>query len=77
VKGLQWSRVVPGAVLSVGPHVRLEITKYTTPCDTIRESFVEHDISRISQKRHPGWSRVCARVLRPGVVSVGDAVVLE
>ena len=34
-------------------------------------------ISRASpQKTHPGWSRFYARVLREGLVSAGDRVVL-
>jgi MOSC domain-containing protein YiiM len=73
VSGVDWSEVVPGAVIAVG-EARLEITKYATPCRTIAGSFREGEIDRIAQKRHPGWSRVCARVLAPGRVRVGDAL---
>ena len=38
--------------------------------------FVNEEFTRISQKRHPGWSRVCARVIEGGVVRMGDPVVL-
>lgn len=73
LSGVPWEAMVPGVSLEIA-DVRLMITSFTTPCRTIRESFADHHISRISQKVHPGWSRVYARVLREGVVSVGDAV---
>jgi MOSC domain-containing protein YiiM len=75
VSGLDWTRVVPGMRLEIG-DVRLEVTKYTTPCATIVGSLLGGEIARITQKVHPGWSRVCARVLTPGRVRVGDAVLL-
>jgi MOSC domain-containing protein YiiM len=75
VSGLEWTRVVPGARLEIGA-VRLEVTKYTTPCATIAGSLRGGEITRMAQKVHPGWSRVCAKVLAPGRVRVGDAVLL-
>src|SRR5947208_1684911 len=54
--------------------VRLEVTKFTTPCVNIAGSFTGRDIARLSQKIRPGWSRVCARVLASGRIRVGDAV---
>jgi hypothetical protein len=38
--------------------------------------FLGRDHSRVSQRRHPGWSRAHARVLAGGLVRPGDAVVL-
>jgi hypothetical protein len=32
------------------------------------------DFSRLSQDDHPGWSRICARVLHGGPIRVGDVV---
>lgn len=32
---------------------------------------------RISQKKHPGWSRVYARVLQVGTIKIGDSVTLK
>jgi MOSC domain-containing protein YiiM len=52
----------------------LQITRYTSPCFNIKGVFAEGEFSRVSQKRHPGWSRVYARVLRPGSVRPGDPV---
>jgi MOSC domain-containing protein YiiM len=76
ISGLRWSEVVPGAELTVGP-VRLLVTRYVTPCRNIEASFVGGEFARISEKLHPGFSRVYARVLESGVVRVGDAVRLR
>jgi MOSC domain-containing protein YiiM len=75
VAGLPWGEVAPGAELRIG-GVRLRVTSYTSPCRKIAASFADGDFMRISQQRHPGWSRVYARVLEPGDVRVGDAVEL-
>ena len=76
VAGLDWAAVVPGARLRLGPDVLLEITRYTTPCFNIKPVFKGGDYARVSQKRHPGWSRVYARVLAEGLVRAGDDVEL-
>jgi MOSC domain-containing protein YiiM len=76
VSGVDWARVVPGAGLEVGA-VRLQITKYASPCAKIAGSFQAADFSRVSEKVHPGWSRLCARVLEEGVVQIGDAVTVS
>lgn len=76
VAGLDWALVVPGARLRLGPDVRIEVTRYTTPCFNIRAAFRSGEYARVSQKRHPGWSRVYARVLEEGVIRPGDDVVL-
>lgn len=73
VSGLAWREIVPGTELRVGP-VRLLVTSFTSPCEKIAGSFADGAFARISQKVHPGWSRVYARVLEGGVVRVGDAV---
>ena len=70
--GLDWDAVVPGLHLRLGDAVEIEVTKYTEPCPKITESFVDGDISRMAQDKHPGWSRVYARVLTPGSIRVGD-----
>ena len=75
VSGLDWTLVVPGSRLAIG-EVELEITRYTNPCETIRCSFVGEDSSRIYQRHHPGWSRVCARVRQGGLIRMGDPVEL-
>ncbi len=74
VHGLDWAAVTPGRVVSVGEGVLLQVTRYTSPCFNIRPAFLDGDFSRVSQKRHPGWSRVYARVLGEGTVRRGDPV---
>jgi MOSC domain-containing protein YiiM len=76
IAGLDWQLVVPGVQLSLGDEVIIEITKYTTPCNTIPAYFVDGQYQRISEKVHPGWSRVYARVLREGKLQIGESVEL-
>ena len=74
ISGLDCNAITPGQRLSLGDKVVVEITSYTTPCNSIPESFVDGQYQRISQKVHPGYSRVYARVLRPGRIATGQAV---
>jgi MOSC domain-containing protein YiiM len=76
LEGLAWDAVGPGARVRFAGGVELEVTAYTTPCSAIRESFLDGAIRRIAQKDHPGWSRVYARVIRPGRLTVGEVVTL-
>ena len=76
ISGLDWDLVIPGSILEIGEAI-LEVTNYTTPCRTIRESFIDQRFMRLSHKHHPGWSRVYARVLREGMVRNGDTVTLN
>jgi MOSC domain-containing protein YiiM len=73
-EGLDWSLVVPDAHLLLGEGVLLQVTRYTSPCLNIAPVFVSRDYSRVSQKRHPGWSRVYARVLAEGGLRAGEAI---
>jgi MOSC domain-containing protein YiiM len=75
ISGLDWDLVAPGSTMKIGDAV-LEVTGYTIPCRTIRESFIDEKFTRMSQRHHPGWSRVYARVLREGAVRTGDEVSL-
>jgi MOSC domain-containing protein YiiM len=77
VEGIDWDLVVPGVRLRLGGEVILEVASFTKPCKTIRESFIDGQFTRISQKLHPGWSRVYARVLAEGEIRFGDAVELD
>lgn len=76
VEGLDWELVIPGTRIRVGAGVLLEIASFTGPCKTIRDSFTDGRFVRISQKLHPGWSRVYARVLSEGEVHFRDSVEL-
>ena len=73
VAGLDWDQVVPGVRLRVGGAL-VEVTSFTSPCRNIADSFRHGEFERISQKLHPGWSRVYAKVLVEGLVRPGDLV---
>jgi MOSC domain-containing protein YiiM len=73
VEGLDWSLVVPGTLLGIGDVV-VEVTHFTTPCRTIRGSFLHEDSNRIHQRLHPGESRVYARVLTEGAITAGEVI---
>ena len=73
VEGVDWSRMVPGARLEVGPVV-LQLTDYAAPCNNIARSFERRQYARVNQKLHAGWSRLYARVLAEGTIRVGDPV---
>ncbi|HKV43458.1 MAG TPA: MOSC domain-containing protein [bacterium] len=73
VEGLDWSRATPGARLRCGDVV-LEVTRYTTPCRTIRGSFRDGVFDRIHHQHHPGDARVYARVLATGTIAVGETI---
>jgi MOSC domain-containing protein YiiM len=76
LEGIDWDLVVPGARIKLGEEVVLEVASFTSPCKTIKESFIDEEFIRISQKLHPGWSRVYARVLSEGEIRFGDHVEL-
>ena len=73
--GIDWRAMVPGTRLRAGDAL-LELTSYTAPCKSIRGSFVGEAFVRVSQKVHPGWSRLYARVLEPGTVTPGSPAIL-
>ena len=74
VVGLDWDTLSPGNKLTLGDEVLIQLSGYTTPCKTIAASFIEGNFKRISQKLRPGDSRLYARVLRPGRLSIGQPV---
>lgn len=75
IHGIEWTDVRPGATLEVG-EVVLEVTRAASPCQKIAAAFHDGEFTRVSQKVHPGWSRYYARVLKEGIVTTGDRVVL-
>ena len=77
VSGLDWAAMRPGVRLRVGDAadgVELEVTAFAAPCPIIRRNFTGGSFDRISDKSHPGSSRVYCRVLREGRVAAGEAV---
>lgn len=75
IAGIEWSTVVPGTRLRAGEAL-LEVTSFTTPCNKNAQWFIGGDFMRMHHGRHPGWSRVYARILAEGRVDVGDPVEL-
>ena len=73
--GLDWTDIRPEVRIEIG-EVILEVTRAASPCHKIAGAFEHGAFTRVSQKLHPGWSRYYARVLREGIVTVGDRVVL-
>jgi MOSC domain-containing protein YiiM len=74
LSGLDWAQLAPGARLSLGEEVAIEVTSYASPCPKIASSFAGGQSGRMSQEQHPGWARLYARVLSPGRIRVGDEV---
>ena len=74
IGGLEWGALQVGERLRIGDRLRIEITGYAVPCSNLVESFIDGGFTRISQKLHPGWSRLYARVIVEGTVREGDSV---
>lgn len=77
ISEMNWDNLVPGVVLNVGYEVVLEVTEYAVPCKQINAWFNDRRSTRISQKLHPGWSRVYCKVLKEGTVRPGDPVRIQ
>lgn len=73
LSGVPWEAMVPGTRVEVG-GATLEMTGYAAPCRNIAGSFRDGAFERVSQKKHPGWSRLYAAVLKEGLLRVGDPV---
>lgn len=72
LSGFPWPEIIPGVRLRIGT-VDVEVTAFAAPCRQIERVFQGRRIARVAEKMNPGWSRVYARVLREGVIHVGDA----
>lgn len=72
-----YAALKPGCTLAIGEEVELLITAYAPPCKTIKASFHNDEFIRISDKVHPGWSRLYASVLKEGLIRQGDAIVVH
>lgn len=76
IQGQDWNKLKQGAILEIGKS-KIELTHPAPPCKTIAKSFKEGHFIRISEKKHPGWSRWYAKVLVEGMVSLNDMVNLK
>ncbi len=75
IEGLNWAvDVTPGTHWQLGDKLHIKITSYTEPCKQIADAFSLRHFRRILQEINPGFSRVYARVLEPGDISVGDRI---
>ena len=74
IHGLDWPALAPGDQIYLGDEVIIELTSHTVPCHNLEPYFQEGKFNRISQKTHPGWARLYARVLQPGSIQIGDKV---
>lgn len=75
VSGIDWSLVVPGRRMTVG-NAEIEITHYATPCAKNARWFIDGRYNRMHAQKHPGESRVYARVVNGGSIGTGDPVQL-
>ena len=71
-----FSSLRPGVRLQF-PNVLLEITMAASPCKTIKESFLNHNFSLLSDKKYPGKTRWYARVLVEGTIRQGENVIIN
>jgi MOSC domain-containing protein YiiM/SAM-dependent methyltransferase len=77
--GIDWTGLMPGDRLVIGEDgedqaLVIELTKFTTPCETLAHWFSDGRFARISGKVHPRDARWYARVLRQGEVQPGMPV---
>lgn len=77
LSGLAWATLGPGTQLHLGKAVLLEVTDYTAPCHQIKHCFSDRRFKRISQNHYPGSSRLYARVLSEGILTVNDPVAIK
>jgi MOSC domain-containing protein YiiM len=75
IRGLDWSMARPGARVTLGTAV-LVLAAYAIPCSKNARWFTDGDYERMSHERSD-QSRLYARVVQPGRVSVGDELHLN
>lgn len=75
--GVDWASVPLGTTFHLAGGVVLEALSFATPCANIRDSFRDGKIALVHADKHPGNARIYARVVREGLIEVGEAVRLE
>ena len=75
IRGLPWDEVRAGVRLQIGTVV-CEVSSYALPCASNKPFFLNGDFRVMHHERGP-VSRVYATVLEPGLVTTGDAAILE
>lgn len=74
--GIEWSTLPVGTRALVGTALELEVASPAMPCKTQIRNFIDGRFTRMSIDLHPSDSRMYARVLTEGQVSVGDSVTI-
>ena len=76
ISGLDWGALGEGNQIRIGEKTVIEITGPATPCQKNSQWFLNGDILRMSESRHPGESRLYAKVISGGPIATGDNVEL-
>lgn len=80
IDGFSAEELVPGVRLRIGTDsataVELELTTWLEPCSKIAANFHQRRIAVFAHETNPCRSRIGARVLRSGSVTLGDHVEL-
>ena len=71
IVGHPWTTLAAGSRLQLGDEVLVELTRIAAPCKQIIESFSDRNSKRLAD---PARGRWYARVLREGVLRVGQLV---
>lgn len=76
ISGLDWASLGEGDQIRIGEETVIEITGPATPCQKNSQWFLNGDILRMSESKHPGESRLYAKVISGGPIAAGDPVEL-
>ena len=77
LSGIAWDDLRSGVTLQFGDTVVAQLTSPAIPCSKTASCFADRNFRRIHHDLHPGDGRWYARVITPGFVNSGDAVVLR
>ena len=75
ITGIEWSIIQTGVRIRAGTAL-LECSLWALPCSDTAHCFHDRDFNRMHHTRGP-VSRMYAWVIEPGIVSVGDPVIVE
>ena len=76
LRSIDWAALRAGTVLDIG-KVRCQLTSPAVPCSKIAANFTDREISLVDHNINPGNSRWYAAVIRPGTITISDAVTVS
>jgi MOSC domain-containing protein YiiM len=76
LRGIDFGRLREGVRLRLGTSIEVELTRPTTPCDTIAAAFTDGYFNRIHHAKHPADTRWYCRVVSGGRLRPGDPAVV-